>query len=53
MKKEYSTPKIAALGQHADLVAAGGASSDVDGVFYRDGEKFASFGTDPKTPPVS
>ncbi len=47
MKKEYSTPKIGSLGQHADLVAAGGASDDVDGFFFRDNEKFASFGTEP------
>jgi hypothetical protein len=53
MRKEYSTPKIAALGQHADLVAAGGATSDIDGIFYEDSEKFASFGTEPKEPPFS
>ena len=47
MKKVYSSPKVGSLGQHADLVAAGGASRDVDGTFYRDDEKFASFGTDP------
>jgi len=53
MKKEYCTPKISSLGQHADLVAAGGATSDIDGYFYEDGAKFASFGADPKEPPIS
>ena len=53
MKKEYSTPKIATLGQHADLVATGGATDDVDNTFYRDGEKFQSFGSEPKQPPFS
>lgn len=46
MKKEYSAPKISGLGQHADLVAAGGQNMDVDNIFYRDNQKFASFGTD-------
>jgi hypothetical protein len=53
MKQEYTTPKISALGQHADLVAAGGASADIDGFFYQDQQKFATFGTEPKQPPVS
>ena len=50
MKKEYSSPKIDALGQHADLVATGGASDDIDNFFYEEGKKFAQFGTEPPPP---
>ena len=48
MKLKYETPKISVLGRHGDIVAAGGASSDVDGTFYEDGKKFAEFGTEPQ-----
>lgn len=47
MREDYQAPKLVLLGRHSDIVAAGGASSDVDGTFYEDGKKFASFGTEP------
>ena len=47
MQDEYKTPSITVLGKHGDIVAAGGASADVDGTFYEDGKKFQSFGTEP------
>ncbi len=42
-KKEYSSPKVEALGQHADLVATGGTTGGVDNTFIEDGTKFQSF----------
>lgn len=46
MKTKYSAPSVDKLGGVAKLVRAGGANDDIDGFFYEDVEKFASFGTD-------
>jgi hypothetical protein len=43
-KKEYRAPELVELGSHSALVAAGGDSTDIDGTYLRDGQRFATFG---------
>lgn len=46
-KKAYSSPRLVELGSHGAIVAAGGASFDIDGSYVRDGQRFFTAGEEP------